>query len=86
MAIFWGYGDLLHSQSDELSLNKHMGWTIYTKGRLYLLLCVNYPDGMHNEVEKPVPGHNSIFVVIAPLHLPNPISVLNIMCALHRYR
>ena len=30
-------------------------------------------------------GIIAIFVVIAPLHLPNPISVLNIMCALHRY-
>jgi hypothetical protein len=61
MAICGGYGDPQHSQNVELSRNKHMGWTIYTKGRLYLLLCVDYPAGMHNEVEKPVSGHNSYF-------------------------
>jgi hypothetical protein len=54
MAIFGGYGDVLHSQNDELSLNKHMGWPIYIKGRLYLVICVDYPAGVHTNVEKPV--------------------------------
>ena len=61
MAIFEGYGDLIHSQNDELSLNKHIGLTIYTKGNLNLVLCLDDPTGMHSKVEKTVSGPNSYF-------------------------
>jgi hypothetical protein len=61
MAILGGYGDLLHTQNDKLSLNKHMGLTIYTKGNLHLVLCLDDPAGMHTKVEKPVSGPNSYF-------------------------
>ena len=31
---FGGVCDLVHTQKDELSQSKHMGLTIYTKGKL----------------------------------------------------
>ena len=63
-----------------------MELTIYTKGNLHLVLCLDDPAGMHSKVEKPVSGPNSYFCGYCTLHLPNPKSVLNIMCNMYRYR
>ena len=55
----WGNGpflevcDLLHTQKVELSLNKHMGLTIYTKLNLLLVLYVDYPADERAKVEIP---------------------------------
>jgi hypothetical protein len=62
MAIFEWIIDILHNQKDELSLNKHMGLTTYTKGNLCMLLCVDDLAGMHAKVEKPVLGPKWLFL------------------------
>jgi hypothetical protein len=74
MAIFGWINDILHSQKDEFSLNKHMGLTVYTKWNLFLLLCVDDPAVMRTKVEKPILGPKWLFLwLLHPYTFLTPI-------------
>jgi hypothetical protein len=51
MAVLRWINDILHSQKDELSLNKHMGVIIYTKGNIILVSYEHNRADMGAKVE-----------------------------------
>ena len=56
MAHLQCFVDIQYTQKGESSQNIWMGCTIYTKGNLILVLCVDDPAQVRTKVKNPVLG------------------------------